>query len=148
MFNISFVFEIFWFLKVESFFLSWPIGTLQNAINISTQTLPSHGLGLMGLPGVASWGISKYPSLLYQLPDLWPTLLGLHQIANFMDYIQRLLSIISYISWVNIQQLLSGYTLTSNYYFKYKKKDGCWEPCKLHNPCLQSTRHWRAGWTG
>ena len=50
---------------------------------------------------------------------------GLLQIANFMGYIQWLLSIISYISWVNIQQLLTGYTLTSNYCFKYKKKDGC-----------------------
>lgn len=50
---------------------------------------------------------------------------GLLQTANFMDYIQWLLSIITYISWVNIQLLLTGYTLTSNYCFKYEKKDGC-----------------------
>ena len=38
--------------------------TQMDAINISTQTLLSHGLGLMGSSGVASWGISKYPTLL------------------------------------------------------------------------------------
>ena len=122
------------FWEVESFSPSWPIRTLQQAI--STQTLPSHALGLVGLHGATSWGFCKYPlcptTSLTCGQDYW----GLFLSANFMGYIQWLLSITSYISWVNIQHILIGYRLSSNYYLNIKRqKDGCREPCKWHNPC-------------
>ena len=122
MFNISFVFEILWFLKVESFSLSWPIGALQTLLIFQHRLCPHMAWGSWGCLGLLlgaslSTQVCSTNSLTYG-QHYW----GLLQIANFMNYIQWLLCIISYISWVNIQQILTGYTPTSIYYFKYKKK--------------------------